>query len=216
MRKFIVAACAIALAFAWSGVPAFAADESVKDKAKDKMDTAKEKVGNAWDKTKEKAVEAKDKVKEKVSGKKDKGGYHGIIFVVNAVPTTPPYVEEVTAGSPAAAAKLKADDLIVYVDGNLIGSIKGFLVAAQLPEHQGGVVPDGGHLGIKPGSSFVSSKSLLIVLKVIVDVAFAVPGRCKVGVEVQRIVVGTQCLVIAVQLTEDTGLSVPGRDITRV
>ena len=74
MRKFIVAACAIALAFAWSGVPAFAADESVKDKAKDKMDTAKEKVGNAWDKTKEKAVEAKDKVKEKVSGKKDKGG----------------------------------------------------------------------------------------------------------------------------------------------
>ena len=78
MRKFIVAACAIALAFAWSGVPAFAADDttskdSVKDKAKDKMDTAKEKVGNAWDKTKEKAAEAKDKVKEKISSKKDKG-----------------------------------------------------------------------------------------------------------------------------------------------
>lgn len=59
-------------------------------------------------------------------GKKDKGGYHGIIFVVNAVPTTPPYVEEVVAGSPAAAAKLRADDLIVYVDGFLVSSIKGF------------------------------------------------------------------------------------------
>ena len=70
MRKFIVAACAIALAFAWSGVPAFAADESVKDKAKDKMDTAKDKVGNAWDKTKEKTGEVKDKIKEKVTGKK--------------------------------------------------------------------------------------------------------------------------------------------------
>src|SRR5207237_5712583 len=59
-------------------------------------------------------------------GKKDKGGFHGIVFVVNAVPTTPPYVEEVIAGSPAAAAKLLPDDLIVYVDGYVISSIKGF------------------------------------------------------------------------------------------
>jgi serine protease Do len=59
-------------------------------------------------------------------GKKDKGGYHGIVFVVNAVPTTPPYVEEVIAGSPAAAAKLQADDLVVYVDGFVVSSIKGF------------------------------------------------------------------------------------------
>ena len=73
-KKIVTAACALALGFAWTIAPAIAADESVKDKAKDKMDTAKEKIGNAWDKTKEKAVEAKDKVKEKVSGKKDKGG----------------------------------------------------------------------------------------------------------------------------------------------
>ncbi len=59
-------------------------------------------------------------------GKKDKGGYHGIVFVVNAVPSTPPYVEEVVANSPAAAAKLRPDDLIVYVDGFLVSSIKGF------------------------------------------------------------------------------------------
>jgi serine protease Do len=59
-------------------------------------------------------------------GKKDKGGYHGIVFVVNAVPTTPPYVEEVATGSPAAKAGLKPDDLVVYVDGELVSSIKGF------------------------------------------------------------------------------------------
>jgi S1-C subfamily serine protease len=64
-------------------------------------------------------------------GKKDKGGYHGIVFVVNAVPTTPPFVEEVVPGSPAAKAQLKADDLIVYVDGELITSIKGFRALAR-------------------------------------------------------------------------------------
>ncbi|HET7344039.1 MAG TPA: peptidoglycan-binding domain-containing protein [Methylomirabilota bacterium] len=74
MKKFTIAACAIALAVAWTAAPVFAADESMKDKAKDAMDTAKDKVGNAWDKTKEKASEAKDKVKEKVSGKKAGGG----------------------------------------------------------------------------------------------------------------------------------------------
>ena len=81
MRKFIVAACAIALAFAWSGAPVLAADdttpkESMKDKAKDKIDTAKEKVGNAWDKTKEKTVEIKDKVKDKIVGSKTDKAAH--------------------------------------------------------------------------------------------------------------------------------------------
>jgi serine protease Do len=81
-------------------------------------------------------------VKESLEGKykeginrekflKDKGGYHGIIFVVNTVPSTPPFVEEVTPGSPAAEAKLKSDDLIVYVDGELITSIKGFRALAR-------------------------------------------------------------------------------------
>ena len=58
--------------------------------------------------------------------KKDRGGYHGIVFVFNAVPTTPPYVEEVVAASPAAKAKLRPDDLIVYIDGELVSSIKAF------------------------------------------------------------------------------------------
>ena len=73
------------------------------------------------------SIEGKYKQSEdRDKGKKDKGGYHGIVFVVNAVPTTPPYVEEVIAGSPAATAKLRPDDLIVYVDGFLVSSIKGF------------------------------------------------------------------------------------------
>ena len=70
-RKLLTAACALALGFAWTMAPAIAADESVKDKAKDKADTAKDKMGNAADKTKDKAVEIKDKIKEKVSGKKN-------------------------------------------------------------------------------------------------------------------------------------------------
>jgi serine protease Do len=71
---------------------------------------------------------------DREKGKKDKGGYHGIVFVVNAVPTTPPYVEEVMPGSPAARAKLRPDDLIVYVDGELVSSIKGF---RELMRHKG-------------------------------------------------------------------------------
>jgi serine protease Do len=63
---------------------------------------------------------------DKTKDKKDRGGYHGIILVVNAVSNTPPYVEEVVPTSPAAKAGLHPDDLIVYVDGELVGSIKAF------------------------------------------------------------------------------------------
>jgi serine protease Do len=56
----------------------------------------------------------------------DKGGYDGIILVVNAVTTTPPYVEEVIPGSPAAKVGLQPDDLIVYVDGELVQTIKAY------------------------------------------------------------------------------------------
>lgn len=58
--------------------------------------------------------------------KADRGGFHGIILVPNAVGVTPAYVEEVLPGSPAAQAGLRPDDLIVYVDGELIPSIRMF------------------------------------------------------------------------------------------
>lgn len=78
-KKIVTAACALALGFAFSLSPAFAADESMKDKAKDKMDTAKDKVGNAVDKTKEKTGEAVDKTKDKAADVKDsiKNKMHG-------------------------------------------------------------------------------------------------------------------------------------------
>jgi serine protease Do len=69
------------------------------------------------------------KYKEYTGKKRVKEGhdvYHGIILVPNVVGTTPPYVEEVVPGSPAAKAKLQPDDLIVYVDGELVPSVKAF------------------------------------------------------------------------------------------
>jgi serine protease Do len=71
----------------------------------------------------EKKYKASDRKK---SGKEGKGGYHGIVLVPNTVSVTPPYIEEVVPGSPAAKAKLQPDDLIVYVDGELVLSIKAF------------------------------------------------------------------------------------------
>lgn len=74
-------------------------------------------------------------VKEAIAGtykqgekraKADRGGFHGIILVPNAVGVTPPYVEEVLPESPAAQAGLRPDDLIVYIDGELVPSIKIF------------------------------------------------------------------------------------------
>jgi serine protease Do len=53
-------------------------------------------------------------------------GYHGIILVPNVVERTPPFVEGVLPGSPAARAGLRPDDLIVYVNGEQVGSIKSF------------------------------------------------------------------------------------------
>lgn len=74
-------------------------------------------------------------VKEAIAGKykqstivkrEDKGGYHGMILVVNAVSSTPPYVEEVVAGSPAAKLGMRPDDLILYVQGESVPTIKVF------------------------------------------------------------------------------------------
>jgi serine protease Do len=52
--------------------------------------------------------------------------YHGIMLVPNVVERTPPYIEEVMLGSPADKAKLKPDDLIVYVDGLPVQDINAF------------------------------------------------------------------------------------------
>jgi serine protease Do len=73
-------------------------------------------------------VEKKEKYlpTQKREKKEGLGGYHGIVLVPDVVERTPPYVEEVAPNSPAAKAGLKPDDLIVYVDGEQVGSIKTF------------------------------------------------------------------------------------------
>ena len=57
---------------------------------------------------------------------RDSGGYHGIVLVPNVVERTPPYIEEVVPDSPADKARLKPDDLIVYVDGLPVPDINAF------------------------------------------------------------------------------------------
>ena len=70
-------------------------------------------------------VEKKEKYKPLNPGKKNEGPgvYTGILLVADPVERTPPYVEDVVAGSPADKAKLRPDDLIVYIDGVLVGDI---------------------------------------------------------------------------------------------
>jgi serine protease Do len=64
------------------------------------------------------------RVTEPKPGRQVANGYTGIILVPNPVQITPPYIEEVVPGSPADKAGLKPDDLIVYVEGELVPSIR--------------------------------------------------------------------------------------------
>lgn len=56
------------------------------------------------------------------------GGYSGIVMVPDpeGVFRTPPYIEEVLRDSPSFKAGLKSDDLIVYLNGELVTSVKLF------------------------------------------------------------------------------------------
>jgi serine protease Do len=70
-------------------------------------------------------MENKYKEGDKVA-KIDRGGFTGIVLVVHpsGLMSTPPYVEEVVPGSPAAKAELRPDDLILYVEGFSVPTIK--------------------------------------------------------------------------------------------
>jgi serine protease Do len=66
-------------------------------------------------------VKQSEKTNRKGSGK---NLYTGIVLVPDILERTPPFVDEVTPNSPAMKAGMKPDDLIVYVDGNQVVSIK--------------------------------------------------------------------------------------------
>ena len=54
------------------------------------------------------------------------GGFHGIRFVPNILERTPPYVDELYPNSPAAKAGVLVNDLVSFIDGEPIYSIKAF------------------------------------------------------------------------------------------
>jgi S1-C subfamily serine protease len=66
------------------------------------------------------------------------GGFHGIVLVPNVVERTPPYIDDVIPGSPAHKAKLRPDDLIVYVNGLPVGDIATFndLISKYRPKDE--------------------------------------------------------------------------------
>jgi peptidoglycan hydrolase-like protein with peptidoglycan-binding domain len=70
-KKIATAACAFALGVAWTMAPAFAADDTAKDKMERAKDKTETKIEHAVDKTKEKTGEAVDKTKEKTADVKD-------------------------------------------------------------------------------------------------------------------------------------------------
>ena len=71
----------------------------------------------------EKGMKGQYKPTSKEKKEEGQGAFTGIVFVPNVVERTPPYVEEVTANSPAAKAGIKPDDLVVYLDGEPVVSI---------------------------------------------------------------------------------------------
>jgi serine protease Do len=97
-----------------------------EDKETKKVTTTKESIVSFVEKALTGKYEAASRPK-----REDKGAYHGIIFVANELNTTPPYVEEVVIGSPGHKSGLLPDDLILYVDGESVPTIKAFRDAVK-------------------------------------------------------------------------------------
>jgi S1-C subfamily serine protease len=99
--------------------------ETVKDK--DGKDVEQDKVVTVtMPEFVKQAMEGKYKKVERPKGVAGAGGFHGIVFVPNVLERTPAYVEDVIVGSPAEKAGLRPDDLVSFVDGEPVISIKAF------------------------------------------------------------------------------------------
>jgi serine protease Do len=79
-------------------------------------------------------IQGKYVTREKPEKKKGTNLYTGLVLVPNVVERTPPYVEELEPNSPATKAGFKPDDLIVYVNGEQVVSIKEYKDAMDLYE----------------------------------------------------------------------------------
>jgi len=73
-----------------------------------------------------KGMKGEYKPVQKVNVASGPGGYHGMKFVPNVLERTPPYVDELISGSPAAKAGVQVNDLVSFIDGEPIYSIKSF------------------------------------------------------------------------------------------
>jgi S1-C subfamily serine protease len=99
-------------------IPVFAETE-----VKDEKETKKVNVPQFV----ELAMQGKYKRVLKAEAGKGPGGYTGIRFVPNVLDRTPPYVDEVMPDSPAAKAGIQVNDLVSFIDGEPIYSIKSYL-----------------------------------------------------------------------------------------
>jgi serine protease Do len=51
----------------------------------------------------------------------------GLVLIPDVLPKTPPFVERIRPGSPAAKTGFRADDLIVFVQSNMVSSCQEML-----------------------------------------------------------------------------------------
>ncbi len=74
----------------------------------------------------------------------------GIVLVPDVVTRTPPYIDRVVANSPAAAAGLRPDDLLVMVDSQVASSCRLAVQSIERLEHDATV-----RLGVLRGEQFL-------------------------------------------------------------
>lgn len=75
----------------------------------------------------EEAMAGKYKPAERRPKEVSRGGYTGIKFVPNVLASTAPYIDELVPNSPAVKAGLKVNDLVSFIDGEPIYSIRSYL-----------------------------------------------------------------------------------------
>jgi S1-C subfamily serine protease len=74
----------------------------------------------------------------------------GIVLVPDVVSRTPPYVDRVVASSPAAAAGLRPDDLLVMIDSQVASSCRQAVHSIERLEHDATV-----RIGVLRGEQFI-------------------------------------------------------------